>query len=113
MFFSQADINDLKRRRCSYQIETTKGGGSASKVDLLKSALEISHKTSNPTLRSGGRSTEYVTHRSRADSAPKLSQPSQKHISSHPILSSVVDEVSLSRYICNHFTQFSQITRHS
>lgn len=92
MYF-KGDINDIKRRRCSYQIETTKGGGSASKVDLLKSALEISHKTSHPTLRSGGRSTEYVTHRSRADSAPKLSQPNQKHIS-HPILSSVVDEVS-------------------
>uniref|UniRef100_A0A336M196 CSON010065 protein n=1 Tax=Culicoides sonorensis TaxID=179676 RepID=A0A336M196_CULSO len=90
---SRGDINDIRRRRSSYQIETTTkqsgGGGSASKVDLLKSALEINHKTSHPTLRSGGRSTEYVMHRGRADSAPKLTQP--KHIS-HPILSSVVDE---------------------
>lgn len=94
---SKADIHDSisRGRRSSYQIEyvkaPSKAGGSASKVDLLKSALEINHKTSQPMLRPKERSIESINHRGRADSAPKLSNPSLKHIS-HPILSAVVDE---------------------
>lgn len=85
------------RRRSSYQIEipkgNQKGGGSASKVDLLKSALEINHRSSNNSVLSSR--TDKISNqsldRTRADSAPKLNHP--KNVS-HLALSVVVDEVS-------------------
>lgn len=50
------------------------GGGSASKVDLLKSALEINHKTSvNSILAARERNSNQSLSRNRADSVPKLS----------------------------------------
>jgi hypothetical protein len=54
-------------------------------VDLLKSALEINHKTSNPLMKREDQK--------RAESAPKLNHHTLKNIS-HLTLSAVVDEVS-------------------
>lgn len=68
-------------------------------MDLLKSALEINHKASHPALRHDGKSSENIMHRGRADSAPKLNNA--KHISSHPGLSAVVDEVSSFVRLCS------------
>lgn len=48
------------------------GGGSASKVDLLKSALEINHKTSMVSGLARERNSNHSLSRNRADSAPKL-----------------------------------------
>lgn len=49
------------------------GGGSASKVDLLKSALEINHKTSvSSGLATRERNSNQSLSRNRADSVPKL-----------------------------------------
>ncbi|XP_055593474.1 uncharacterized protein LOC129744793 isoform X2 [Uranotaenia lowii] len=91
---SRGDVTDsLSRRRSSYNIEyvrAPKGGGSASKVDLLKSALEINHKVSQPhLLRKDGKASDQSLNSKRADSAPRLN-PS-KNIS-QPALSSVADE---------------------
>ncbi|EDS29872.1 conserved hypothetical protein [Culex quinquefasciatus] len=70
------DVNDsLSRRRSSYNIEIVrapKGGGSASKVDLLKSALEINHKVSNTHLRKDGKNSDQSLDSKRSDSAPRL-----------------------------------------
>ncbi|XP_034835100.1 major facilitator superfamily domain-containing protein 6-A-like [Maniola hyperantus] len=80
---SQGDINELCRsrsgsnsqRRCSnIEISPKSPQGSASKVDLLRSALEISHQQgkghiSNPVLSSQTRPTYKL-----ANSAPKLTQ---------------------------------------
>lgn len=91
----QADIHDhLSQRRSSYNIEYGRGhrgvaSGSASKVDLLKSALEISHKTSNPSVMSKAeRTSNHSLNRFRADSAPKLNLniPKALGISSAPVL---------------------------
>ncbi|XP_058819554.1 uncharacterized protein LOC131682227 isoform X2 [Topomyia yanbarensis] len=90
---SRGDVNDsLSRRRSSYNIEfvrVPKGGGSASKVDLLKSALEINHKVSQPHLRKEGKASDQSLNSKRADSAPKLNPA--KNIS-QPALSVVADE---------------------
>uniref|UniRef100_A0A182IT32 Major facilitator superfamily associated domain-containing protein n=1 Tax=Anopheles atroparvus TaxID=41427 RepID=A0A182IT32_ANOAO len=90
---SRGDVNDVfSKRRSSYNIEfvrVQKGGGSASKVDLLKSAVEINHKTSHPHLRKEGKASDQSLNSKRADSAPRLNQ--SKNIS-QPALSAVVDE---------------------
>lgn len=80
----QADIHDhLSQRRSSYNIEygRNRGGasGSASKVDLLKSALEINHKSSNSSVLSKAERTSNPSlNRYRADSAPKLNLGTSK-----------------------------------
>ena len=104
-------------------MKTPKGGGSASKVDLLKSALEINHKTSNSGLMGGvtpsagglgsngsggaggigsGRldktSNQSLNKSRRADSAPKLNHNNAKN---HPALCAVVDEVI---YTFSHYS---------
>uniref|UniRef100_A0A8D8GVN7 Major facilitator superfamily domain-containing protein 6-A n=1 Tax=Culex pipiens TaxID=7175 RepID=A0A8D8GVN7_CULPI len=90
---SRGDVNDsLSRRRSSYNIEIVrapKGGGSASKVDLLKSALEINHKVSNTHLRKDGKNSDQSLDSKRSDSAPRLNP--LKNIS-QPALSAVADE---------------------
>ncbi|VVC91148.1 uncharacterized protein LOC126976383 [Leptidea sinapis] len=93
---SQGDINELCRsrsgsnaqRRCSnIEISPKTPQGSASKVDLLRSALEINHHQarghiSNPVLASPNRTT---THPYKlANSAPKLTQ---RNNISQPVLS--------------------------
>lgn len=95
------DIDSLGRRRSSYNIEFVKGSkasGSASKVDLLKSALEISaHRASNSSgLSKYDKMSNSSLNRKRADSAPKLNPNNAKNVS-HPALITVVDEVSSSR----------------
>lgn len=85
IFNFQADIRDhLSQRRSSYNIEYGRsargGGGSASKVDLLKSALEINHKTSNPSVMTKERNSNQSLSRTRADSAPKLNHNVPKTI---------------------------------
>lgn len=90
----QADIHEhLQQRRSSYNIEygRNRTGGSASKVDLLKSALEINHKTSHSSMASrggGDRTSNQSLNRYRADSAPKLNltNPKSLIIPSDPVL---------------------------
>lgn len=90
----QADIHEhLQQRRSSYNIEygRNRTGGSASKVDLLKSALEINHKTSHSSMASrggGDRTSNQSLNRYRADSAPKLNltNPKALIIPSDPVL---------------------------
>lgn len=90
----QADIHEhLQQRRSSYNIEygRNRTGGSASKVDLLKSALEINHKTSHSSMASrggGDRTSNQSLNRYRADSAPKLNltNPKPLIIPSDPVL---------------------------
>lgn len=79
---SKADIRDhLSQRRSSYNIDfNRRGGGSASKVDLLKSALEINHKASNPSVMTKERASNQSLGRNRADSAPKLNNNLPKNI---------------------------------
>lgn len=89
----------MGRRRSSYNIEYLKGSkatGSASKVDLLKSALEISHhRASNSSgLSKYDKTSNQSLNRKRADSAPKLNPNSTKNVS-HPALITVVDEVRI------------------
>ncbi|XP_058447079.1 uncharacterized protein LOC131427687 isoform X1 [Malaya genurostris] len=100
---SRGDVNDsLSRRRSSYNIEfvrVPKGGGSASKVDLLKSALEINHKVSHTYLRKDGKESDQSLNSKRADSAPKLN-PS-KNIS-QPTLSVVTDEIGAPSILSRH-----------
>lgn len=94
----QVDIDSLGRRRSSYNIELVKGGakatGSASKVDLLKSALEISHHraSNSSSLSKYDKMSNQSLNRKRADSAPKLNPNTVKNVS-HPALITVVDEV--------------------
>lgn len=78
---SKADIESLIRRRSSYTISSTRGG-STSKVDLLKSALEINHsKTSNPILQKDEKSSDQSL---RSESVPKLYNfPPNKNVSQH------------------------------
>lgn len=88
----QADIHEhLQQRRSSYNIEygRNRSGGSASKVDLLKSALEINHKTSHTSVSSRtDRTSNQSLNRYRADSAPKLNLTTPKSllIPSDPVL---------------------------
>lgn len=90
--YSQADIHEhLQQRRSSYNIEygRNRTGGSASKVDLLKSALEINHKTSHTSVSSrADRTSNQSLNRYRADSAPKLnlSTPKSLLIPTDPVL---------------------------
>ncbi|GBP13269.1 Major facilitator superfamily domain-containing protein 6 [Eumeta japonica] len=93
---SQGDINELCRsrsgsnsqRRCSnIEISPKSPRGSASKVDLLRSTLEISHHQgrghiSNPALANSSRPNHHPY--KLAHSAPKLSQ---RNNISQPILS--------------------------
>uniref|UniRef100_A0A182K8S1 Major facilitator superfamily associated domain-containing protein n=1 Tax=Anopheles christyi TaxID=43041 RepID=A0A182K8S1_9DIPT len=85
---SRGDVNDVfSKRRSSYNIEfvrAQKGGGSASKVDLLKSAVDINHKASHQHLRKEGKASDQSLNSKRADSAPRLNQ--SKNIS-QPTLS--------------------------
>lgn len=74
------------------------GGGSASKVDLLKSALEINHKTSLVTGLARERNSNQSLSRTRADSAPKLNAAAAaalKNSVSVPLPNVPVLEVSL------------------
>lgn len=94
---SRADIHDhFTQRRSSYNIEPVRapriGPGSASKVDLLKSALEINHKVSNNSVLSKAeKNSNQSLGRNRADSVPKLSHTNMKNIS-QPALEAVVLE---------------------
>ncbi|XP_053672952.1 uncharacterized protein LOC128723258 [Anopheles nili] len=105
---SRGDVNDVfAKRRSSYNIEfvrAQRGGGSASKVDLLKSAVDINHKASHPHLRKEGKASDQSLNSKRADSAPRLNNQS-KNIS-QPALSAVVDEdlpaAGLSRHRKKH-----------
>lgn len=81
----------MSQRRSSYNIEygRGRGSGSASKVDLLKSALEINHKASNSSVVSKTeRTSNQSLNRYRADSAPKLNlnNPKTLTIASAPVL---------------------------
>lgn len=84
----------MSQRRSSYNIEygRNRTGGSASKVDLLKSALEINHKTSQQSVSSRTDRTDRTSNQSlnryRADSAPKLNLaiPKSLLIPSDPVL---------------------------
>uniref|UniRef100_A0A182R1S5 MFS_1_like domain-containing protein n=1 Tax=Anopheles funestus TaxID=62324 RepID=A0A182R1S5_ANOFN len=100
---SRGDVNDVfAKRRSSYNIEfvrAQKGGGSASKVDLLKSAVDINHKASHPHLRKEGKASDQSLNSKRADSAPRLNQ--SKNIS-QPTLSAVVDEDLPSSVLSRH-----------
>lgn len=75
----------MSQRRSSYNIEFVRvprgAGGSASKVDLLKSALEINHKTSNTSVLTKERNSNQSLGRNRADSAPKLNHNNTKTLS--------------------------------
>uniref|UniRef100_A0A1I8PID4 Major facilitator superfamily associated domain-containing protein n=1 Tax=Stomoxys calcitrans TaxID=35570 RepID=A0A1I8PID4_STOCA len=96
---SRGDIHDhLSIRRSSYNVESLRvpkhGIGSASKVDILRSALEINHKSSNNSVLSkadNNRTSNQSLGRNRADSAPKLNHTTMKNIS-QPALEAVVLE---------------------
>uniref|UniRef100_A0A1B0GGN2 Major facilitator superfamily associated domain-containing protein n=1 Tax=Glossina pallidipes TaxID=7398 RepID=A0A1B0GGN2_GLOPL len=97
---SRGDIHDhLSIRRSSYNVESIRvpkhGIGSASKVDILRSALEINHKSSNNSVlsKADNRTSNQSLGRNRADSAPKLNHTTMKNIS-QPALEAVVLEVS-------------------
>lgn len=102
-FGLQADIHDhLAVRRSSYNVESLRGvprhgniGSSASKVDILRSALEINHKSSNHSMlsKADNKTSNQSLGRNRADSAPKLNHSNLKNIS-QPALEGVVLEVS-------------------
>ncbi|XP_026758789.1 uncharacterized protein LOC113518188 [Galleria mellonella] len=90
--FSQGDINEHCRSRSgsNSQRRGSNYEGSASKVDLLRSALEISHQNakshiSNPVLSSSHRPVHYK----QAQSAPKLVLMglAQRNNISQPVLS--------------------------
>ena len=77
-------------------------------VDLLKSALEINHKVSNPMLRKGGDKSDHSLSKLHADSAPKLyNHHSTKNIAM-PALIGVVDELSVVEVssVCFQITKF-------
>uniref|UniRef100_A0A1A9WZP3 Major facilitator superfamily associated domain-containing protein n=1 Tax=Glossina brevipalpis TaxID=37001 RepID=A0A1A9WZP3_9MUSC len=92
---SRGDIHDhLSIRRSSYNVESIRvpkhGIGSASKVDILRSALEINHKSSNNSVLS--KADNRTSNQSlRADSAPKLNHTTMKNVS-QPALEAVVLE---------------------
>ncbi|EDW02752.1 GH10863 [Drosophila grimshawi] len=98
---SRADIHDhLSVRRSSYNVESLRGvpkhgniGSSASKVDILRSALEINHKSSNNSMlsKADNKTSNQSLGRNRADSAPKLNHSNLKNIS-QPALEGVVLE---------------------
>ncbi|KAL7040264.1 hypothetical protein ACKWTF_000330 [Chironomus riparius] len=91
---SKTDIDSVVRRRSSYSISATSPkGGSASKVDLLKSALEINHgKISNHMLRKDDKNCDQSLRSIHAESAPKLhSHYGSKNIS-QPSFIEVLDE---------------------
>ncbi|XP_023166203.1 uncharacterized protein LOC111596284 isoform X2 [Drosophila hydei] len=98
---SRADIHDhLSVRRSSYNVESLRGvpkhgniGHSASKVDILRSALEINHKSSNHSIlsKADNKTSNQSLGRNRADSAPKLNHSNLKNIS-QPALEGVVLE---------------------
>ncbi|XP_073826977.1 uncharacterized protein isoform X1 [Musca autumnalis] len=95
---SRGDIHDhLSIRRSSYNVESLRvpkhGIGSASKVDILRSALEINHKSSNNSVlsKADNRTSNQSLGRNRADSAPKLNHTTMKNIS-QPALEAVVLE---------------------
>ncbi|XP_037957428.1 uncharacterized protein LOC119687242 [Teleopsis dalmanni] len=96
---SRADIHDhLSHRRSSYNVESIirvpkQGIGSASKVDILRSALEINHKSSNNSVlsKADNKTSNQSLGRNRADSAPKLNHTNMKNIS-QPALEGVVLE---------------------
>ncbi|KAL9926502.1 uncharacterized protein LOC119635374 isoform X2 [Glossina fuscipes] len=95
---SRGDIHDhLSIRRSSYNVESIRvpkhGIGSASKVDILRSALEINHKSSNNSVlsKADNRTSNQSLGRNRADSAPKLNHTTMKNIS-QPALEAVVLE---------------------
>lgn len=104
--FIQADIHDhLSQRRSSYNIEYGRNrgsaSGSASKVDLLKSALEINHKSSNSSVMSRSERTSNPSlNRYRADSAPKLNFGTSKTliIPTAPVLEVITLE-NISQFI--------------
>lgn len=96
----KVDIHDhLSHRRSSYNVESIRvpkhGIGSASKVDILRSALEINHKASNNSMlsKTDNKTSNQSLGRNRADSAPKLNHGNMKNIS-QPALAGVVLEVS-------------------
>ncbi|XP_070494972.1 major facilitator superfamily domain-containing protein 6 isoform X2 [Chironomus tepperi] len=91
---SKADIDSLVRRRSSYSISATSPkGGSASKVDLLKSALEINHgKISNNMLRKDDKNCDQSLRSIHADSAPKLYNHYGSKNISQPSFIEVLDE---------------------
>lgn len=71
-------------------------------MDLLKSALEINHKASNPSVMTKERTSNQSLSRHRADSAPKLNHNLPKNILPNvPVL-----EVSSIVGTCN-FTKFT------
>ncbi|XP_004521922.1 uncharacterized protein LOC101449436 isoform X1 [Ceratitis capitata] len=97
---SRADIHDhLSHRRSSYNVESTRvprhGShiGSASKVDILRSTLDINHKSSNNSVlsKADNKTSNQSLGRNRADSAPKLNHSNMKNIS-QPTLEGVVLE---------------------
>lgn len=107
---SRVDIQDhLPHRRSSYNVEQIRvprhGIGSGSKADILRSALEINHKTSNNSV--GGRvdkTSNQSLGRNRADSAPKLSHGNMKNIS-QPTLEGVVLETEELRKVIPEETE--------
>lgn len=107
IFIEQADIHDhLSQRRSSYNIEYGRhrgtGSGSASKVDLLKSALEINHKASNSSVMSKAeRTSNQSLNRYRADSAPKLNlnNPKSLLIPSTPVLEVIIRSCNYAPHI--------------
>ncbi|XP_077294603.1 uncharacterized protein LOC143917078 [Arctopsyche grandis] len=98
---SQGDINELyrsrsnsTRRNSNVEISNkTTPRGSGSKMDLLKSALEINHTKNNISNPALWRNTDRTSNSKLAQSAPKLNQ---KNIS-QPALSILVDHERMSR----------------
>jgi len=101
-------------RRSSYNVESLRGVprhgniGSASKVDILRSALEINHKSSNNSMlsKADNKTSNQSLGRNRADSAPKLNHTNLKNIS-QPALEGVVLEVSKYLFKLPLFSSFS------
>ncbi|XP_055856007.1 uncharacterized protein LOC129919182 isoform X1 [Episyrphus balteatus] len=105
---SRVDIQDhLPHRRSSYNVEQIRVPRHGSKVDILRSALEINHKTSNNSV--GGRvdkTSNQSLGRNRADSAPKLSHGNMKNIS-QPALEGVVLEGVESTFFPTRMKKYS------
>lgn len=68
-------------------------------MDILRSALEINHKSSNNSVlsKADNRTSNQSLGRNRADSAPKLNHTTMKNIS-QPALEAVVLEVSFKNF---------------
>ena len=80
-------------------------------VDLLKSALEINHKVSNPMLRKGVDKSDHSLSKLHADSAPKLyNHHSTKNIAM-PALIGIVDELSVVEVSCVCFQITNSLTK--